>query len=582
MDTENRNSPKRRPLPVGIDRFSEICDEDYYYVDKTLLIRELIDNKAKTVLFTRPRRFGKSLNMDMLRTFFEKTNENGDTARYFRDKRIWGCGPAYTEKQGTYPVIHLSFHGIEASNLEEMLKEVKIRLQDEYSRQLETLDLQKLRNLSRKRFVQFVDGEPDRTDTRTSLRILTQVLHEAHGVAPIVLIDEYDAPVENAWAKGFYEEAVEFMRGLLSPALKGNQDMSYAWLTGVLRVAREGLFSGLNNLKVDGVLSERYDEFFGFTEDEIREMVRAYVPENKTQATFREVKDWYEGYRFGNREVFNPWSVVNYFDEGCRPEAYWANTSRRQALGEVLLRGNGEFLKELGSLLDGGTVWSTIQDSLVYPELLRGDASETAYTLLLMSGYLTPTGKTQGEGGRGKRELVIPNTELRDVYPREILEAMPDEFRPGLCRAVQDAVQDNKPDELEKALTELLMQTVSFFDLESEKEYQTWLLGLLASMPGYRLTSNREAGKGRFDICLRPKTPRHPGVLIEVKLEKNKKASRKKRKNLALRAIRQIRDMDYAADLRADGVSDILEFGLAFSGKTVCVVTGKDVPEEKE
>lgn len=566
-------------LPVGVTKYRKICEGGYYYVDKTLLVKELMDNGSEVTLFSRPRRFGKSLNMDMLRVFFEMSDDN--TARYFEDKMIWKCGPSYTDMQSKYPVIYLSFRDIEAPRWEVSRALLIASLREEYGRHLRNMDVERLPEDMHEMIRSVRSGAPDDASLYRALRDLTLILHEYHGVAPIVLIDEYDTPIEAAWDRGYYRDMMDFMSPFLKGALKDNEHLSFACMSGVLQLAKEGLFSGLNHVKVNNVLSNAYDEFFGFTPEEVRAMAVYYgVPEK-----YEEIQEWYEGYRFGAQEVFNPWSVIMYFDSGCEAQSYWTNTSRYEAIGHVLDHANAQVAEGLLKVLNDGSVWSVINPELVYPNIDSAEdekATKAVFSLLLMAGYLTTTGNTSGgrrNSNTSELELVIPNEELRDVYHAEILEHVAPAFPKDLRKTLQTALLADDPESAEKILSDLLNDSVSYYDLGSEKAYHVWLLGLLMCFPGYRITSNRESGAGRYDLCLSPRDKSGIGVLIEVKRRKN--LTDKSMEELAQEAIKQIRKKEYAGELRAQGVQNILEFGVAFFGKHAHVVSGTAVPVDK-
>lgn len=574
MDSRNRHehadaveaAAELPRLPVGIEDFAAICRKGYYYVDKTLLIKRVLDAGSSVTLLTRPRRFGKSLNLDMLRTFFEISRE--DTARCFKDKKIWQCGPKYTDEQGRYPVIHVSLLDARGLAWETTYERILESLKEEYRRQKKLLGASDERSAAKMELDSFIYGSPGEARAGRSIRMLSEILHDQYGVPPIILIDEYDVPLEAAWTGDFYRHMVDFMRALLTGGLKGNRNMSFACLTGVLRVAKEDIFSGLNHLDVYGVLDKRYDEYFGFTLDEVREMARVYGAEDK----FGEIEQWYEGYHFGDQEVFNPWSVICYFSRNCKPAAYWVNTSSNDVIRRVMWRADGAVAQGLTDALNGGTIWSTLSESLGYPDIDTAggeSAAEAAYTLLLMAGYLTTTGRVleapEAGSSQMSHELVIPNLELRQVFRKEILEELATSFGLKPRMELESALVRNDPVVVEASLTKLLMQSVSFHDLTNEQSYHVWLLGLLASMPGYRMISNREAGRGRFDICLYPDQTLWPGIIIEVKHGKG--ISDEKLEELAGTALKQIREQKYVEDLRFQGVERVLLFGIAFTGK---------------
>ena len=350
-------SSARKPLPIGVSDYRDAC-KNYYYVDKTLMIKEFLDERPKVSLFTRPRRFGKTLNMDMLRTFFEKTTE--DTSVYFRDKKIWFCGESYRAHHRKYPVIFLSFKDVKYTSWEETYQTLQKLIAQEFRRHDELASSSALSNYEKEEYSILATEAADEVDYQMSLRTLTLLLHKHHDVAPIVIIDEYDTPIQQGHVNGFYDTVIGFMRNLFSGGLKDNPHLSYGFLTGILRVAKESIFSGLNNLKINSILDERYSEYFGFTSDEVREMAEYYSASDK----YQELCDWYDGYRFGNTEIFNPWSVIGYFNNNCRPKAFWQSTGSNDIIREVLASATPDkgigflFIKKgtnISAYADGGT-----------------------------------------------------------------------------------------------------------------------------------------------------------------------------------------------------------------------------------
>lgn len=307
------------PLPIGVSDY-RLASTEYYYVDKTMLIKDFLDERPKVSLFTRPRRFGKSLNMDMIRTFFEKTEE--DTSVYFRDKKIWKYGEKYRKEQGKYPVIFLTFKDIKFETWEETYQNMYRTIRNEFERHMVLEDSERLSKYEKDYFHKVLEGLADESDMVTSLAQLSQMLDEHYGIAPMIIIDEYDTPIQQGYMQGFYDRIILFMRNLFSGGLKDNRHLSYGFLTGILRVAKESIFSGLNNLKINSILDNRYSEYFGFTPEEVKDMTVCFGVQEK----YGEICEWYDGYRFGRSEIFNPWSVVNYFSNECEPRAFWQST----------------------------------------------------------------------------------------------------------------------------------------------------------------------------------------------------------------------------------------------------------------
>lgn len=554
--------PGLLPLPIGISDYCSASTE-YYYVDKTLLIKDFLDEKAKVSLFTRPRRFGKTLNMDMLRVFFEKTDR--DTSVYFKNRAIWRCGKKYQDYQGKYPVIFITLKDVKCDTWEETYDLIYKLLQGEFNRHLELQDSERISSTERAYLTRFLTGDASENDVVLALKNLSRMLDEHHGITPMIIIDEYDTPIQQGHICGFYDKVVGFMRNLFSGGLKDNPHLSFGFLTGILRVAKESIFSGLNNLKINSVLDHRYSEYFGFTQNEVQEMAAYYRAWDK----YGEICDWYDGYQFGRTEIFNPWSVINYFGNDCQPKAFWQSTGSNDIINEILTLSDVETTENLRKLLLGETVKTLIDTSVIYPQIHNNPAS--IYSFLLMAGYLKPVGKRMLIGSSEFYAVAIPNKEIAGVYRSEILGKLEPIIPQSTASAIQLAVYSHDPQALQQNLRTLLLQSASCFDTVGENFYQGLLLGLCAAMEQYLVTSNRESGEGRYDICLHPKNNRLPGVVIELKAGKGCSAA--ELQQLAKAALQQIEDRQYDTELRTLGVQTILKYGVAFSGKCVEVVS---------
>ena len=402
---------EKKALPIGISDYIR-AQSEYYYVDKTLLIKEFLDKKPLVSLFTRPRRFGKTLNMDMLRVFFEISKE--DTSVYFKDKAIWQCGREYTKHQGQYPVIFLTFKDVKFDSWEATIDKIRGLLQVEFGRHLELKESDKLAEYEIEYFSKILEAKANEVELTSSLENLSRMLFKHYGKAPIIIIDEYDTPIQEGYAKDFYDAIIRFMRNFFSGAYKDNKNLSYGFLTGILRIAQESIFSGLNNLTVNSVMDEDYDRFFGFTYPEVHQMMKYYGVSDKDE----ELKDWYNGYRFGNTEIYNPWSVINYISKGCIPQAYWVNTGKNEILEDVLKSATDDVTEKLYALLQGERVIARIDQNVVYRSLSEDPAN--IYSLLLVAGYLKAlTKELQGDGSY-LCEVSIPNREIAAVYKNEI------------------------------------------------------------------------------------------------------------------------------------------------------------------
>lgn len=557
-----KNSPGKRPLPIGISDYRSASTE-YYYVDKTLFIKDFLDERAKVSLFTRPRRFGKTMNMDMLRVFFEKTSE--DTSVYFKDKKIWRCGKKYRSYQGRYPVIFLTLKDVKCDTWEETYDLLFKLLQNEFKRHAQRMDRTRINSYDLIYLKRFLAGDVNENDVRMALQNLSRMLDEEAGIAPVIIIDEYDTPIQQGHLCGFYDKVVGFMRNLFSGGLKDNPHLSFGFLTGILRVAKESIFSGLNNLKVNSLLDHSYSEYFGFTPDEVRKMAAYYQAEDQ----YGEICDWYDGYQFGRTEIFNPWSVINYFGNECQPKAFWQSTGSNDVIHEILLLSDAEIMENLRNLLLGKVVQSRIDTSVIYPQIRKDPAG--IYSFLLMAGYLKPVGERMLMGSGEFYSLAIPNKEIAVVYRNEILNKLEAFIPPSAATEVQLSIYRNDAPALRENLRKLLLQSASCFDMIGENFYHGLLLGLCAAMEPYLVTSNRESGEGRYDICLRPRRNGLPGILIELKAGKS--CSKTDLQKLAQTALQQIEDKRYDSELRVSGIRPIFKYGVAFCGKAVEVVS---------
>lgn len=558
----NKSTPVvKKPLPIGISDFRVACDE-YYYIDKTMLIKDFIDERPQVSLFTRPRRFGKTLTMDMLRTFFEKTDEN--TEKYFLDKKIWNCGPEYRKYQGQYPVIFLTFKDVKCETWKETRDVIAQLIRMEFKRHVELADSDKITNPDI--YQKIVDNNATENDYMMSLMYLSQMLDEHYGMAPIIIIDEYDTPIQQGHSCGFYDKVILFMRNFFSGGLKDNKHLTYGFLTGILRVAKESIFSGLNNLKINSILDNKYSEYFGFTEEEVKEMAAYYDATEK----YDEICSWYDGYRFGKTDIFNPWSVINYFNNDCEPRAFWSSTGSNEVIGEILAEADEYIYERLNALLQGKSFTTIIDTSVIYPQIRKNPSS--IYSFLLVAGYLKVLHATNSTSGDFMCEVALPNKEITHVYNKEILEKLDGIIPQSISVAIQEAIYTNNAEALKKQLGKLLIESVSCYDTAGENFYHGLVLGLCAIMNNrYYISSNRESGEGRYDIQLEPKDNRSPSVLIELKACKD--CSDDDLKALAQTALQQIENRKYDTEMKHRGVKSIFKFGVAFSGKRVEVTT---------
>lgn len=554
-----------KSLPIGISDYVR-AQEEYYYVDKTLLIKEFLDKKPLVSLFTRPRRFGKTLNMDMLRVFFEISDKN--TSKYFADKNIWQCGEEYRSHQGKYPVIFLTFKDVKFDTWDATIDKIRGLLQEEYGRHQELLNSDKLSQYEKEYFTKIISATANEVELTSSLERLSKMLASHYDKAPVIIIDEYDTPIQEGYSKDFYDEIIGFMRIFFSGAFKDNKNLSYGFLTGILRIAQESIFSGLNNLTVNSVMDEEYDSFFGFTESEVKAMLSYYGVSDKEE----ELKDWYDGYLFGSEEIYNPWSVINYISKGCLPQAYWVNTGKNEILDDVLRVATDDITERLYDLLQGERVVARIDQNVVYRSLAEDPAN--IYSLLLVAGYLkTPKKELQADGSY-LCEVSIPNREIAAVYKSEILShfLQTGAITRTTANKIAESLYANDYKKLQSAIGEHMDKSISFFDGGAEGFYHGLMLGLIALMDNqYKIKSNRESGDGRFDVSLIPREKRYPGIILELKWKE--KLSDVELEKWSNEALKQIGELRYDSEMKEDGITEILKFGIAFSGKKVCVRT---------
>ena len=550
--------PVNLPLPIGISDY-RVAVTDYYYIDKTMMIKDFIDERPMVSLFTRPRRFGKTLNMDMLRTFFEKTNE--DTSIYFKDKKIWQCGKKYLDYQGKYPVIFVSFKDVKFNTWGETFAAIKDIFANETHRHIELQTSKTLDKYDKKTFEKLLSGDVTEVELSSALCDLSRMLHKHYGVAPIIIIDEYDVPIQQGHMNDYYDSCILFMRNLFSGGLKDNKHLSFGFLTGILRVAKESIFSGLNNLTINSVLDNKYSSYFGFTSDEIREMTAYYGVENK----YNELCEWYDGYRFGKTEIFNPWSVINYFNNGCEPRAFWQATGSNEIIGEIIAEADNDIYEKLTSLVNGETFTTYIDTGVIYPQIKKNPS--TIYSFLLVAGYLKVLKTTPAFNGDFMCEVALPNKEISLVYHKEILQQLDTVIPQPTAISIQEAIFSGDNEKLKHLLQTLLMQSASSFDTAGENFYHGFMLGLCALLGGSFVSSNRESGDGRYDIQLKPTNKNLPGILIELKAAKE--CSDTQLKKLSEKALQQIIDKKYDTELSAAGIQTIYKYGVAFCGKNV-------------
>lgn len=544
----------KKPLPIGVSDFKS-ATTNYYYVDKTLLIRDFLNALPMVSLFTRPRRFGKTLNMDMLRVFFEKTPE--DTSIYFKDKYIWQCGDYYTKHQGQYPVIFLSFKDIKCSCWHETFQKISKLISLEFMRHDELESSTVLSSYEKEQYHRFASEGMNEVDCQMGLQLLSLLLHKHYGKECVIIIDEYDTPIQQGHLCDFYNDIVNFMCNFFSGGLKDNPHLAFGFLTGILRVAKESVLS------TNTILDDSYSSYFGFTKDEVKDMLEYYEYEDK----YQEICEWYDGYCFGNTEIFNPWSVINYISDQCFPKAFWQSTGSNDIIGEIIGTATPEINENLYKLLCGNTITTYVDTSVIYPEVQNNPYS--IYSFLLVAGYLKVAEIYPQNDGNYMCDVAIPNKEILYVYEKEVLNRT---NRNDVSISIHQAIFSKDASKLQSLLENFMLKSISTMDGASEAFYHGMMLGLCAVLGSqYQVRSNRESGLGRFDIELLPMVKNMPGFIFELKHTKDMNIDLD---SLADSALRQIDNMKYDAELKAFGVDDIVKIGIAFRQKSAVVKRG--------
>ena len=552
---------RKKAVPVGIEDFKELIQDEYYYVDKTLLIDEMLMNKSKVTLFTRPRRFGKTLNMSMLRYFFD-VKDKEENKKLFENLKIYDS--EYMSEQGKYPVIFVSLKDLKEDTWEECLESIKdimYKIFNEYS-----FLRKKLNIVEKRQFDKIWEITGNERNFKTSLLDLSNYLNKYYGEKVIILIDEYDAPIINAFDKGYYNEAINFFQTFYSSALKTNNSLKYGVLTGITRIIKEGIFSGLNNLYVNTILSKDYSEYFGLLENEVIEMLEYFDMKYKIE----EVREWYNGYIFGESKVYNPWSIVNYVREK-EIKAYWANVSGNTLLENMLNHAGESVYDDLKRFTDGESIEKYISDGTTIKSLLNND--DEIWQVLLYSGYLTKDEKQKEIDITSEYtdvyNLRIPNKEIRKYFGNMFLNRFfGTEVKTNI---LIKALENGDIKKFEKTLGEIMINMLSHFDLDKEMEkiYQVFMIGLVGFLMGkYEIISNDESGYGRYDLAMIPIKSNEKAYLMEFKISKTKNEMEKR----AQKALKQIDEKKYDTKLKARGIKNILKIGVAFYGKEVKVV----------
>lgn len=562
----------RKPLSIGVEDYKKIIDKPFYYVDKTLMIKEILDKGGAINLFTRPRRFGKTLALSMIKTFFEvNTDENGtviDNSHYFDGMKIMQTGEEYVAKMGQYPVISMSLKSAKQPDFDMAYECLIAEISREYDRHSYVLKGDALRENQKEQYTRIMDKMASRAEYATSLKFLSECLKKYHGRNVIILLDEYDVPLESAYFRGFYERMIDFIRSLFESALKTNDNLEFAVITGCLRISRESIFTGLNNLKIVSILNESFAEAFGFTQKEVEEMLDFYGINEKKE----EMKRWYDGYQFGKTEVYNPWSVINYvndivLEDTIYPKPYWSNTSSNSIIRELVENADDAVKSEIERLIAGGTIEKPIHEDITYEDIHK--TQDNLWNFLFFTGYLKMT-KQRFEVDMIYLTLTIPNEEVRYIYRNTIREWFEQYQKKYDFKPFYEGVRTGNCEEIEKFINSQLVKSISYYD-DVENFYHGYMFGILSGIGGYEIISNREQGNGRPDLVLKPFQPMQPAIILELK--RTQKFSEMEK--LCKEALEQIEERNYAAELVEEGYQSVLKYGICFCRKSCMVKKGK-------
>lgn len=565
---------EQKPLPIGIDNFEMLITRGYYFVDKTLLIKDLLDNKAAVNLFTRPRRFGKTLNISMLQYYFEDrrdefTGEKIDNSYLFEGLNIKGESEKYTKYIGKYPVINISLKSAKQGSLDLAFQCIREEISNEFKRHKYIIESDVLKT-EKEHFMKIVNNDKDMSLYITALKFLSDCLNKYHNEKVIILIDEYDVPLENAFFEGFYKEMIGFIRSLFESALKTNSSLEFSVITGCLRISKESIFTGLNNLKIISILDDRYAEHFGFTDDEVIKICEAY----NIQQKYETIKQWFNGYIFGETNVYNPWSVMQYVDDlkaniNRLPKSYWANTSSNSIVKSLIERADDITKGEIEALIEGKTIEKPVHEDITYDDVY--DNLDNLWNFMFFTGYFKKISERMDENTQENFvELAIPNLEVKYIFRTKILKWFNEHIK--LCDMTKmfNAIINKNVELFEIELNKLLLDTISFNDAY-ENFYHGFLVGVLSNMKGYIVKSNREGGTGRSDLFIKSVSRRGIAIVVEFKIANNIDDLEKK----ADEAIEQIEDRKYDMELRSEGYKNIFKYGIAFYKKD-CLIKIKD------
>ena len=556
---------ERKPLPIGIEDFKEVIDSGYYFVDKTLMIKDLIVNKVKVGLFTRPRRFGKTLNMSMIQRFFEKTDESN---AYLFDGLKISEYPECMQYQGQYPVISISLKSMKQATFEEAFAVFKDLIRAEILRHKSVLfQNDAIEKTDLDRLTRFIELKAEKSDYNTSLGFLSRLLASAYNKNVIILIDEYDVPLENAFYQGFYTDMVNLIRSVFESALKTNPSLDRAFLTGCLRVSKESIFTGLNNLDIFTIISPMFTDSFGFTPDEITDILKYYKLEDKAN----EIKDWYDGYLFSDTQIYNPWSTINHIKNltvnpnyPCKP--YWSNTSSNEIVKRLIEESNDRTKNAIEELINGTPVKAQIYEDITYGTIDVN--SEYIWSFLLFTGYLKVTAY-ETIGDETYYEMVIPNTEVKSIYKNTIRAWFEKKINADSRTDIIESIIYGEPEKLEKQLRHWLLTTISYHD-EQESYYHGFVTGLVSGFADYEVLSNIESGEGRFDLVVKQRSDAEYAAILEFKIAKTYKEMSAK----CDEALRQIEEKNYIAGLQDELYRNVSKYGICFCKKRCQVKFG--------
>jgi hypothetical protein len=548
-------------LPIGLSDFKKLRQRNYYFIDKSELIAEIINENNDVILITRPRRFGKTLNLSMLKYFFDI---NEDAKELFQGLKIENL-PEFTH-QGKYPVIFLTFKDIKEPDFDKFMWSMGELIRQTYKIHEQSLKKLSLDRAESQNIETILSRKANYGLLQNSLKDLSKYLSEIYQAKPIVLLDEYDTPIHAAWLEGYYDKVIKFMRGLLSGVLKDNLYLEKGILTGCLRISKESIFTGLNNLTVAGILSRKFRDRFGFTPEECRQLLRDCELEDR----YDEVMEWYNGYNFEGQEVLNPWSVLKYIDEG-RPAPYWANTSGNDLVRMLIKEGRPEVKRNISGLLEGEKITSRIIENISFPDLKTGE--DRIYSLLLFSGYLKCEKQWLDRGKYLTCELTIPNIEVEIIYEEIIAQWLEEGYGNDKLKQMCQALVREDIEEFETILQDFVMTTLSYFDPDREEPealYLGFIAGLLLNLsPEYRVKTNRESGFGRYDVMVEPEDKRKRAIIIELKSVQRTK--HKDPEKAIKEAFMQIENRGYEKELLAEGYENIMKMVIVTDKKEVWV-----------